>query len=76
MRDASSPVVSQWLASVEVYGLRINDIHRPRAARLLTDSSVAGLTGTVRFEWAALDAWFEEDERETRRSTSSSTASR
>lgn len=22
-----------------------------------------GLSGTVRFEWAALDAWFEEDER-------------
>jgi uncharacterized protein (DUF427 family) len=24
---------------------------------------VDGLSGTVRFEWAALDAWFEEDER-------------
>jgi len=49
--------------AVEVYGLRVKDIHRPRAARLLTESSVQGLSGTVRFEWAALDAWFEEDER-------------
>ncbi|HZS20275.1 MAG TPA: DUF427 domain-containing protein, partial [Pseudonocardiaceae bacterium] len=48
---------------VEVYGLRVKDVHRPHAARLLTDSSVDGLSGTVRFEWAALDAWFEEDER-------------
>ncbi|HET9256350.1 MAG TPA: DUF427 domain-containing protein [Pseudonocardiaceae bacterium] len=48
---------------VEVYGLRVGDLHRPHAARLLTDSTVDGLSGTVRFEWAALDAWFEEDER-------------
>src|SRR5712691_4803801 len=33
------------------------------AARLLTDSPVAGLSGTVRFDWAALDSWFEEDEQ-------------
>jgi len=46
---------------VEVYGLQVKDVHRPRAARLLTASSVDGLSGTVRFEWAALDAWFEED---------------
>lgn len=49
--------------AVEVYGLRVKDVHRPHAARLLTDSPVHGLSGTVRFEWAALDAWFEEDER-------------
>jgi uncharacterized protein (DUF427 family) len=48
---------------VEVYGLQVKDIHRPRAAKLLTDSSVDGLSGTMRFEWAALDAWFEEDTR-------------
>jgi uncharacterized protein (DUF427 family) len=36
---------------------------RKRAARVLVESSVAGLRGTVRFEWAALDAWFEEDEQ-------------
>jgi hypothetical protein len=43
--------------------LRASEVHRPGAARLLADSAVAGLAGTVRFEWAALDAWFEEDER-------------
>ncbi|MCA1836039.1 MAG: DUF427 domain-containing protein [Actinobacteria bacterium] len=49
--------------AIEVYGLQVKDVHRPHAARLLTASSVQGLSGTVRFEWAALDAWFEEDER-------------
>ena len=49
--------------AVEVYGLQTKDVHRPHAARVLTESSVQGLSGTVRFEWAALDAWFEEDER-------------
>jgi uncharacterized protein (DUF427 family) len=49
--------------AVEVYGLQVEDVHRPHAARVLTESSVQGLSGTVRFEWAALDAWFEEDER-------------
>lgn len=48
---------------VEVYGLRVGEVHRPHAATLLTDSSVEGLSGTVRFQWAALDAWFEEDEQ-------------
>jgi uncharacterized protein (DUF427 family) len=48
---------------VELHGLRVGDIHRPHAARLLADSPVDGLNGTVRFEWAALDAWLEEDEQ-------------
>jgi uncharacterized protein (DUF427 family) len=48
---------------VELHGLRVGDVHRPRAAKLLRDSTVDGLSGTVRFEWSALDAWFEEDER-------------
>ena len=43
--------------------LRAGEIHRPHAARLLTSSPIGGLTGTVRFDWAALDAWFEEDEQ-------------
>ena len=48
---------------VELHGLRVGGTHRPRAAKLLADSPIDGLSGTVRFEWAALDAWFEEDER-------------
>ena len=35
--------------------------HRP-AARLITTSPLAGVEGTVRIEWSALDRWFEEDE--------------
>jgi len=49
--------------AAEPHGLRAGGIHRPHAARLLTGSPIGGLTGTVRFDWAALDAWFEEDEQ-------------
>ncbi|MEV4756994.1 DUF427 domain-containing protein [Micromonospora sp. NPDC049559] len=43
-------------------GLRAGDIERPAAARLYTDDALPGLAGLVRFEWEALDAWYEEDE--------------
>jgi uncharacterized protein (DUF427 family) len=36
---------------------------RPSAARVLTASAIDGLDSTVRLDWAAVDAWFEEDER-------------
>jgi uncharacterized protein (DUF427 family) len=48
---------------VELHALRAGHAHRPRAARLVTKAAVDGLDGMVRFEWAALDAWFEEDEQ-------------
>jgi len=48
---------------VELHGLQVGEAHRAHAVRVLRDSSVAGLNGTARFEWEALDAWFEEDER-------------
>ena len=48
--------------SAQRYGLLVGDINRPKAARVYTESSVEGLVGTARFEWAALDSWFEEDE--------------
>jgi uncharacterized protein (DUF427 family) len=47
---------------VVVHALRVGAVHRPHAARVLEESTLAELSGTVRFEWAALDAWFEEDE--------------
>jgi uncharacterized protein (DUF427 family) len=49
--------------TVEVHGLQVGDQHRPRAAKVLAESPVDGLSGTVRFDWAALDSWFEEDEQ-------------
>ena len=47
----------------ELHGLQTHQAHRPRAAPVITDSAIDGLKGTVRFEWGALDAWFEEDEQ-------------
>ena len=44
------------------HGLRAGDVSRPAAARVYTDDARDGLAGTVRFDWGALDAWFEEDE--------------
>jgi uncharacterized protein (DUF427 family) len=44
------------------HGLRLGEVSRPGAARLYADDALAGLAGTVRFHWGALDAWFEEDE--------------
>jgi uncharacterized protein (DUF427 family) len=49
--------------AAELHGLRVGEVHRPHAARLIAESAIDGLPGTVRFEWGALDAWFEEDEQ-------------
>jgi uncharacterized protein (DUF427 family) len=45
------------------HGLRAGQLTRPGAARVYTDEAAAEVAGLVRFEWDALDAWFEEDER-------------
>ena len=45
------------------HGLRVGDVQRPGAAKVVTTSDIEGLAGTVRFEWSAFDAWFEEDEQ-------------
>jgi uncharacterized protein (DUF427 family) len=49
--------------TTELHGLNLGELRRPHAAKVLRESTVDGLSGTVRFEWAALDAWFEEDEQ-------------
>ncbi|MGB7423315.1 MAG: DUF427 domain-containing protein [Ornithinimicrobium sp.] len=45
-----------------VHSLTHGDRRVDQAARLITDAAVEGLAATYRFEWDALDAWFEEDE--------------
>jgi uncharacterized protein (DUF427 family) len=44
------------------HGLRAGEVSRPSSARIYAADALDGLAGTVRFEWDALDAWFEEDE--------------
>ena len=50
------------LGTARRFGLRVGASQRPGAAHHYVDSDVQGVTGTVRFDWAALDRWFEEDE--------------
>ncbi|MEV6368012.1 DUF427 domain-containing protein [Micromonospora musae] len=45
-----------------VHGVRLGETSRPSSARWYGDDALPGLTETVRFDWAALDSWFEEDE--------------
>jgi uncharacterized protein (DUF427 family) len=47
---------------VRLFGLSVGDIVRPSAVRVYGDSGIEGLRDTARFEWSALDHWFEEDE--------------
>jgi uncharacterized protein (DUF427 family) len=42
--------------------LATGGVERRPAARLITDSPLPGLAGTVRIEWNVPDRWFEEDE--------------
>jgi uncharacterized protein (DUF427 family) len=44
------------------HGLRVGETARPGVAHVYGEDALEGLAGTVRFEWAALDSWFEEDE--------------
>jgi uncharacterized protein (DUF427 family) len=44
------------------HGLQVGQTSRSGVAHVYTDDAPEGLAGTVRFDWAALDAWFEEDE--------------
>lgn len=46
------------------YALHVGETSRPAALRVYgEDATLEGLSGRARFEWDALDAWFEEDEQ-------------
>jgi uncharacterized protein (DUF427 family) len=47
---------------LDLYGLAVGAVTRPSAVRAYRDSTIEGLSGMARFEWSALDRWFEEDE--------------
>jgi uncharacterized protein (DUF427 family) len=51
------------MGTAQRHGLRAAGVSRPGAARVYGQDAAAGLAGTVRLEWDALDAWFEEDEQ-------------
>ena len=48
--------------NTQLYALAVGDRTIPSAVRVYVDSVLDGLAGTARFEWSALDSWFEEDE--------------
>jgi uncharacterized protein (DUF427 family) len=45
------------------YGLRVGEVARPKALRVYGDDALPGLADLARFEWDALEAWYEEDEQ-------------
>jgi uncharacterized protein (DUF427 family) len=45
------------------HGLRVGEVHRPGSVLVFDSDATDGLADTARFDWAAVDAWFEEDEQ-------------
>jgi uncharacterized protein (DUF427 family) len=45
------------------HGLQAGGADRPGAVRVFGDEAIDGVAGTARFDWDALDAWYEEDEQ-------------
>ena len=50
------------LGSARRHGLRAGGQDRPGSVHVFGDDAAAAVAGAVRFDWDALDAWFEEDE--------------
>ena len=49
--------------SARRYGLRVGEIAKKGVAHLFAGDQIESLAGMMRIDWAALDAWYEEDER-------------
>lgn len=49
--------------TVASLGLRAGDVIRQAAGRRYLESPIAPIIDMIRFEWTALDAWYEEDEQ-------------
>jgi uncharacterized protein (DUF427 family) len=45
------------------HGLRAGGMERPGTVRIFGNDAIDGVAGTPRFDWDALDAWYEEDEQ-------------
>jgi uncharacterized protein (DUF427 family) len=45
------------------FGLRAGGEERPGSVRVFGADGLSGVAHTARFDWAALDAWYEEDEQ-------------
>lgn len=45
------------------HGLRVGELAKPAAVRVYGADAVPGIADHARFEWDALDSWFEEDEQ-------------
>jgi uncharacterized protein (DUF427 family) len=45
------------------HGLRAGGAERPGTVRVFGGDAIDGVAGTARFDWDALDAWYEEDEQ-------------
>jgi uncharacterized protein (DUF427 family) len=51
------------LGTARRHGLRAGGQERPGSVRVFGADAPDGVAGTARFDWAALDAWYEEDEQ-------------
>ncbi|MGI8434992.1 MAG: DUF427 domain-containing protein [Nocardioidaceae bacterium] len=49
--------------SAHRHGLDVGDKQRPGSVRLFSTDAMSGVANCARFDWDALDAWYEEDEQ-------------
>jgi uncharacterized protein (DUF427 family) len=59
---AEDAVQGTHRGEVDLYGLQAGGEHRPHAVKSHAASDVPAIAGTMRFDFGALDAWYEEDE--------------